>query len=145
MATSFYSGPLSYAVFAFHSSQSVHDGLTRLLELADSGIIEILDLEVVGPRGPSYRRDLSAVITSESPIVAEFTGAESGILDDDDRESIAALLDDDENALVVVYEDRTLAAFAHALAADGGRELFIGGVDIAELDQQLDAEEGAAP
>ena len=49
-------------------------------------------------------------------------------------EALGAELSDSELAIVIIYEDRGLAGFATQVQAQGGRELWTGGVDISELD-----------
>ena len=66
--------------------------------------------------------------------LSEFDGAQSDLLDAEDLAALGAELSDSELAIVIIYEDRGLAGFAAQVQAQGGRELWTGGVDISELD-----------
>lgn len=139
MTDSTYAGPLSFAVFAVPSGGSIADALRELQALQRRGAIAVLDVELLtrGADGSAERgafEDLSIAAT------------ETDLLDDEDLASVAAELADGERALVVLYEDRSLASVAGLLAAAGGREIWIGGIDPNDLDEEDgDAvEEGSA-
>ncbi|CAG7623103.1 hypothetical protein LEUCIP111803_02578 [Leucobacter soli] len=114
-------------------------GLTALLNRVEQGIIEILDIELIGrdDAGAPIKRAFADLDGVTGIDVATFDGVESGILDGDDLESIASELQPGQIALAVVYEDRSLAMAADAWTAIGGVELFSGGIDIEELDRAL--------
>lgn len=139
MATEQFAGPVNYLVFTFDEHADLGPGLTALLDRFDQGIVEILDIELIGrdEAGTAVKRSFNDLDGITSIDTSAFDGAESGILDSDDLASIASELQAGQIALAVVYEDRSLAAAAGAWAAAGGVELFSGGVDIAELDRTL--------
>lgn len=70
--------------------------------------------------------------------LAAYDGVESGILEADDLAGIAAELQSGQIALVIVYEDRSLAIAAEKWSAAGGIELFSGGVDLEDLEHALE-------
>ena len=139
MATEQFAGPVDYLVFAFDEHADLGPGLTALLDRVDQGIVEILDIELIGrdEAGAANKRSFSELDGVTGIDTSAFDGAESSILDADDLAGIASELQTGQIALVVVYEDRSLASAAGAWAAAGGVELFSGGVDIAELDRTL--------
>lgn len=145
MATEEFSGPVDYVVFAFEGGSDVSAGLVALLERVQDGIVEVLDIEVVSldDNGRPVRGTLAELMeTSDQEFdLGVFAGVESNILDDEDFEVIAGDLFGDQFALVVVYEDRSLAGVAAAWRTASGTELFSGGIDIADLEHALD--EGA--
>lgn len=139
MTSTTYTGPLSFAVFAVPSDGSIADALQELQTLRRRGAIEVLDVELLtrGPGGAAGREafeDLSIAAT------------ETDLLDDEDLAVVAAELVEGERALVVLYEDRSLASVAALLAAGGGREVWVGGIDPNDLDDEDGAavEEGSA-
>lgn len=139
MATEQFAGPVDYLVFAFDEHADLGPGLTALLDRVDQGIVEILDIELIGrdEAGTAVKRSFSELDGVTGIDTSAFDGAESSILDADDLAGIASELQTGQIALVVVYEDRSLADAAGAWSAAGGVELFSGGVDIAELDRTL--------
>ena len=140
MATEQFSGPVNYLAFAFDNNADLGAGLAATLDRVHEGVIEILDIEVIA-RGsddlPEKRKltDLSGVTGID---LAVFDGVESGILDAEDHADITSELHHGQLALVVVYEDRSLAAAAREWASVGGIELFSGGIDIADLERALE-------
>lgn len=139
MATEQFAGPVNYLVFTFDEHADLGPGLTALLDRVDQGIVDILDIELIGrdEAGTAIKRSFSELDGITSIDTSAFDGAGSGILDADDLADIAAELEAGQIALAVVYEDRSLAAAAGAWAVAGGIELFSGGVDIEELDRTL--------
>lgn len=141
MATEDFSGPVDYAVFTFPRDADVGAALAALLDRVDAGIVEILDLEVVGrdDDGAPLRLPLTELHGIEAPL-ARLDGVESSILERDDLEEIADALTEGWVALAVVYEDRSLATVASAVLASGGELLWSGGITIDDLEQALEAE-----
>lgn len=139
MATDQFSGPVDYLVFAFDEGADLGEGLRALLERVEQGIVELLDIELIGRDGGGapVKRPFSDLAGTTGLDLSVFDGAESGILDSDDLEAIASELRDGQFALAVVYEDRSLAAAAEAWAGVGAVEMFSGGVDIADLERAL--------
>ena len=124
-----YTGPLSFAVFAVPSGGSLADALRELQSLRSRGAIEVLDVELLtrgddGAAGREAFGDLSIAAT------------ETDLLDDEDLAAVAAELGEGERALVVLYEDRSLASVAELLVAAGGREVWVGGIDPNDLDDE---------
>ena len=106
--------------------------MQAVLDRVAAGLIEVLDVEVVGlaPDGSARLLPFAEVSGMD-----QLTGAESDILD------IASALEPGRFAVAFVYEDRTLASAADAWSAVGGSEVVAGGVDLAELERLLGEEE----
>lgn len=140
MATGQFSGPVDYLVFGFAEDADLGPGLQAVLERVQQGVVEILDLELVSldEAGTPLKRRVTDFQDATALDLSVFDGAESGILDEDDLAQIAAALEPGQLALVIVYEDRSLAVAADTWVAAGGTELFSGGVDIADLEQALE-------
>lgn len=134
MATTTYVGPLGYAVFALPTDHPLDAIAAELVNLAEQGRAVVLDVELVSRNadGAAVRRRLDA-----TPALAE---VETDLLLDVDLERIASEIADGEDALVVVYEDRTLAGLADLIARGAGRELLLGGIDPAALDTVQEGE-----
>lgn len=140
MATEQFTGPVDYLVFAFDEHANLGAGLSAVLDRVRQGIIEILDIELISRNqdGAPVKRAFSDLDGVTGIDLTLFEGVESGILDADDLASIASDLVDGQIALAIVYEDRSLAVAADAVAAVGGVELFSGGVSIADLELALE-------
>lgn len=130
---------MDFAVFVIPEHADPLGGLQTLLELADRGSIDLLDLEVVRPDGHGGGAHLNLQDCALTGLDA-FVGADSGLLAADDLATVAADLEEGETAIVVVYQDRSLAPVAAAWAQAGIRLQAVGGVDLAELSTDLGQE-----
>ncbi|MCO5227443.1 MAG: hypothetical protein M9934_04020 [Thermomicrobiales bacterium] len=132
MADEQFTGPVNYVVFGIPPTASAVEGLEIVLDQVESKAIEILDIECV-------RGDATACAVTEmhGEDLAAYEGAFSGLLDDDDLAEIAAELSPDWSAIVIIYEDRTMAHAARSLAKAGGTELLVGGIDIQQLEAAI--------
>ncbi|QZY51511.1 hypothetical protein [Leucobacter tenebrionis] len=128
MADATYAGPVSFTVFTLPAPPDLAGITAELTRLAADRRAEILDVELVGRAedGSVQRFELSEGLAP----------AETGLLDEGDLETVARELPDGRLAFVVVYEDRLLAGLAAQVAAVGGTELWVGGVDPDDLDEQ---------
>lgn len=131
MTSPTYTGPLSFAVFAVTPAAPLDAALQELQALQRAERIEILDVELLSRAGDGSAR-------REPFDDAVITATETDLLDDEDLEVVAAELGDGERALVVLYEDRSLATVADLLAASGTREIWVGGLDVDALDEEGD-------
>lgn len=140
MATETYCGPIDYAVFELPADARPAQGLRLLLDQVDRGSIELLDLEIVGRAADGAPRLLTVddLAGADGDERAVFDGASSGVLDADDLAAIAGSLAPGRIAIAVVYEDRSLAAVAQAWQAEGGAELWSGGIDASALAHRLE-------
>ncbi len=131
-----FAGPIGYAAFVLPRDADAAPALQGLLDRIDAGTIELLDLEILalGAHGAAERQPTSVLQHGDSFDLSEFDGAQSDLLDAEDLAALGAELSDSELAIVIIYEDRGLAGFAAQVQAQGGRELWTGGVDISELD-----------
>lgn len=136
MATPQFAGPVDYVVFVFDEHSDLGPGLSALLERIEQGIIEVLDIELLAREtdGSPIRRVLTDLDGVTGIDVSIFDGAESGVLDADDLAQVVEELTTEQVALVIVYEDRSLATAANAWGSAGGVELFSGGVDLNDLE-----------
>lgn len=137
MATDTFAGPINHVAFVLPAGTNLASTAQELLRAVDGGALEILDLEVLvrGSDGRVVRAEVR-----DHPGLEAFEGATTNLLDDEDLGLIAAEVAEGEVVLVVVYEERTLAATAAQVFAAGGRELWSGGVSIADLEEALSAQ-----
>lgn len=136
-------GPIDFLVVAFPEGRIGSEGFATLLDLADRGVIQILDLEFVtkghdggvksvapGELADSARFDLTA-----------WDGASSGLLDASDFSQLEAALQPGEVGAIVVFENRWVLGLVDAWRKDGARLIADGGLAADEVLAALDATE----
>ena len=135
-------GPVDYVVVEFPNGQPTPDGFTRLLELADRRVIQVLDVEFL-------RRDdddVQVIPATELPSVPDldlgmWQGASSGLLGEDDLVLIGKQMTAGAVAVVVVFENLWVLDVVASWVAAGGRLLLDGGIPTADLVAALDETE----
>ena len=142
MATNTFAGPIDYVVFAFPSDALIGAGLKTMLDRVASGVIELLDIDAVrlGDDGQPVRVPLEDLQEPGGIDMSALSTVQSKLLDTEDLHDIATELDPAQFALVIIYEDRSLASAADAFARIGGIEIFTGAVDIADLHAAIEGE-----
>lgn len=134
-------GPIDFLVVEFPTGVPEPSGFDALLAAVDSGHVRILDLEFVS-------RDGETIVTRdagdfESPSIRSFTGASSGLLDDEDTATLTGALTDGALAVVVVYEELSILPAISAWTGSGARLALEGHLTPADLDAALDTTESA--
>jgi hypothetical protein len=135
-------GPVDYVVVEFPNGQPTPDGFTRLLDLADRRVIQVLDVEFL-------RRDdddVQVIPATELPSVPDldlgmWQGASSGLLGEDDLVLIGKQMTAGAVAVVVVFENLWVLDVVASWVAAGGRLLLDGGIPTADLVAALDETE----
>jgi hypothetical protein len=136
-------GPIDYIVLEWDGDQPVTGEVMPLLaELVDRGVIRILDLAFIvkDPDGSVIAMDL-AELAQERDGLAEFVGASSGLLGQDDLEEAAVALEPGSVAAVLVWENRWAAPLAVALRRSGGQLVASGRIPVQSILASLDATE----
>jgi len=134
-------GPIDYIVLEWAGDQPVTgEVMPLLLDLVDRGMIRILDLAflVKAEDGSVAAIDLAEVAAQDSGL-AEFEGASSGLLGQEDLDEAAAALEPGTVAGVLVWENRWAAPVAVALRRSGGQLVASGRIPIQAIVAALDA------
>ena len=134
-------GPIDYIVLEWAGDQPVTgEVMPLLLDLVDRGVIRILDLAflVKAEDGSVAAIDLAEAATQDTGL-AEFEGASSGLLGQDDLEEAATALEPGTVAGVLVWENRWAAPVAIALRRSGGQLVASGRIPIQAIVAALDA------
>jgi hypothetical protein len=132
-------GPIDYLVMEWDGDQPVTgEVMPLILDLVDRGVIRILDLAFLlkEPDG-----SVAAIDLAELGGLAEFAGASSGLLTQQDLEEAAAVLEPGTVAGVLVWENRWAAPVAVALRRSGGQLVASGRIPVQAILASLDASE----
>ena len=136
-------GPIDYAVLEWPvGSAPSGEAAPLIVDLVDRGIIRIIDIAFIakGEDGSVAALDLGSFSSDDA--FAEFDGASSGLLGDDDLEEAGAALEPGETAAVIVWENRFLAPIAAALRRSGGQLVATGRIPAGDLIAALDIDRG---
>jgi hypothetical protein len=139
-------GPIDYLVVEFPGSRMSGEGLPLLVDLADRGIIRILDLVFIRKleNGSVVRMDLSGARTEGQPDLSIFDGAASGLVDQQDIDAAAQAIQPGSTAGLLIYENRWAAPLATALRRGGAQMVAGGRVPVQALLATLEAAETAS-
>jgi hypothetical protein len=135
--------PIDYLVVEFPDGRIGPEGFDALLDLADRGVIDILDVEFVAKVGDAAatRIPVTALRPTDDLNLSIWDGASSGLFDDDDIAEIGARISPDSVAVVVVYENRWVLGLVDAWRRQGARLIADSGVGVDEVIAALDATE----
>ena len=136
-------GPIDYVVLEWPGDTPVTgEVMALLLDLVDRGTIRILDLAFVakGEDGSVAALDLGELEQADSGL-AEFQGASSGLLGEEDLAEAAAAMEPGTVAGVLVWENRWAAPVAIALRKSGGQLVASGRLPVQAIVAALDASE----
>jgi hypothetical protein len=139
-------GPVDYVVLEWPSDrQPTGEVQPLLLDLVDRGIIRILDIGLLtkDPDGQVSAIEVGGGLNRLAAAFAEFEGASSGLLGDDDLQEAAAALEPGTSAAVLVWENRWAAPVATALRRSGGQLVASGRIPVQAILASLEAAETA--
>jgi hypothetical protein len=134
-------GPIDYVVLEWAGDQPVTgEVMPLLLDLVDRGIIRILDIAFLVKDGDGSVAAIDfAELAQTSGGLADFEGASSGLLGQDDLEEAATALEPGTVAGVLVWENRWAAPVAVALRSSGGQLVATGRIPVQAILASLDA------
>jgi hypothetical protein len=131
-------GPIDYLLVEWPGRQPNGEVAPHLIDLVDRGLIRILDLIFIA-KGEDG--SVEAIEIGEIPALAEFEGASSGLVDEEDLEEAAAVMEPGTSAGLLVYENRWAAPFAIAVRRSGGQLVSSGRIPIQAVLAALEAAE----
>jgi hypothetical protein len=137
-------GPVDYVVLEWADDQPPSGEVQPLLlDLVDRGIIRILDIAFLAKDrdGSVSGIEAGGGLQQLAAAFAEFEGASSGLLGDDDLQEAAAALEPGTSAAVIVWENRWAAPVAVALRRSGGQLVASGRIPVQAILASLDAVE----
>lgn len=138
-------GPIDYLLVEWRGRQPTGEAAPHLIDLVDRGLIRIIDLAFL-----TKDEDGSVALLEISDLgqgvegFAEFAGASSALLSDDDISEAASALEPGTSAALLVFENRWAAPFATAVRQSGGQLVASGRIPIQAVIAALDAAESAS-
>ena len=137
-------GPIDYVVIEW-PKQPVGEAAPLILDAVDRGIIRILDVALLAKDtdGSVATMELGTLNGGDARGFADFEGAASGLLGDDDLEEAAGVLEPGTSAAVIIWENRWAAPIATALRRSGGQLVASGRIPVQAILASLDAVEAA--
>ncbi|MFF1283008.1 DUF6325 family protein [Streptomyces sp. NPDC058299] len=138
-------GPVDYLVIEFPGNRMTGEAFPLLVDLAERGIIRIIDLAFVRKETDGSVVALELKDLGDEVDLSVFEGASSGVLDQSDLEEAANALDPGNASAVLVYENLWAAPLARALRRGGGQLVASGRIPVQALLASLDAMEDTVP
>ena len=138
-------GPISYLIVEYPGNKMTGEGLAALVDLADRGVIRILDLRFVtrADDGSIAAMSLNDIDNDGTFDLSVFVGASSGLLDQSDYDEAGEASRPGSSAGILLFENRWAIDFVQGLR-NGGAELVAAGyVPQDDLLAALDATETA--
>jgi hypothetical protein len=136
-------GPIDYIVLEWPGKQPSGEVAPMIVDLADRGIIRVLDIAFMIKREDGTV-DALEITDLDGDGFADFEGASSGLIGQDDLEEAAAALRPGTTAAVLVWENRWAAPVAVALRRSGGELVASGRLPVQAVVASLEAAEAAA-
>ena len=134
-------GPIDYIVLEWPGRQPSGEAMPLILDLVDRGIIRILDVAFLAKDEDGTVGALELSDLGPDADLAEFEGASSGILGQEDLEEAANALEPGTAAAVLVWENRWAAPVATAIRRGGGQLVASGRIPVQAILAALDAAE----
>lgn len=136
-------GPISYLVVEFPGNKMTGEGLQVLVDLADRGLVRVLDLLFVtrdddGSLRAVELRDLDLDGRLDMEV---FEGVSSGLFDDGDLAEAASVIEPGSAAAILLFENRWARSFTQALRRGGAEIVAAGYVPLDVVAASLDAAE----
>ena len=133
-------GPIDYVVLEWPGRQPQGEAAPLIVELADRGLIRILDVAFMVKREDGTV-DSMELADLDGDGFADFEGASSGLIGRDDLEEAGAALDPGTSAAVLIWENRWAAPVAVALRRSGGQLVASGRLPLQAVIASLEAAE----
>jgi hypothetical protein len=135
-------GPIDYIVVEWPGRQPTGEAVPHLIDLVDRGIIRILDIALMAKDADGTVGALDFGDLPPDSDYAQFAGASTGILDQEELEEAASVLEPGSAAAVLIYENTWAAPFASAVRRGGGQLVASGRIPVQGIIAALDALEG---
>jgi Family of unknown function (DUF6325) len=139
-------GPVDIVVIGYPANAPMTgEAVPIMLDLVDRGIIRVLDVMFVIKEEDGTYSGFEATGLDGKGVgdFAEFEGASSGLLGDEDAAAAADGIEPGTAAVLIVYENRWAAPFAAAVRRNGGTLIGFQRVPVEDLVASLEAADAA--
>jgi len=138
-------GPIDYLLIEWPGRQPTGEAAPYVIDLVDRGLIRILDFAFIAKAENGSVAALEISDLGEGAAAfADFEGASSGLLSEEDFEQAADALEAGTSAALLVFENRWAAPFATAVRKSGGQLVASGRIPVQAVLAALDAAETAS-
>ena len=136
-------GPISYLIVEFPGNNMTGEGLPILVDLAERGVISVLDLVFVakGQDGSLGVIQLADLDRDGVLDLALFEGVSSGLVSQEDLAEAAPVIAPGSSAAILIFENRWATNFVGALRRGGAELIAAGYIPQDDLVAALDAAE----
>ena len=136
-------GPISYLIVEFPGNNMTGEGLPILIDLAERGVIRVLDLVFVakGQDGSLGVIQLADLDRDGVLDLAVFEGVSSGLVSQEDLADAAPVIAPGSSAAILIFENRWATNFVGALRRGGAELIAAGYVPQDDLVAALEAAE----
>jgi len=131
-------GPIDFVLIEFPPGNPDGAAAGALAELIDNGTIHLLDLLVVH-RDEDDTISVIDVDAAGDTSFAQFSGARSGLIGDDDVSQAGEALTPGSTAALIVYENAWAAPFVAAVRSHGGEMIARMRIPAQDVIDALDA------
>jgi Family of unknown function (DUF6325) len=137
-------GPVSYLIVEFPGGKMSGEGLPKLVDLVEQGLIRILDLEFVthDPDGTIRIIEVQDIDRQGIADLEIFDGVSSHLLNEDDIADVDSVIEPGSSAAILIYENRWAKPFVQALRHGGAQPVAAGFIPHDSLAEALEATEG---
>jgi dihydroorotase-like cyclic amidohydrolase len=134
-------GPIDFVLIEFPGDRVTGAAATALLDLVDRGIVRVYDLLVVrkDDDGTFSGIDIDDLSADTLGGFTVFSGARSGLLDDDDVARAAEAMKPGTVAALIVYENAWAVPFVAAARDAGGQLVASARIPAQDVMDALDA------
>jgi hypothetical protein len=133
-------GPIDYLAVEFPGAKLTGEALAELVTLSDRGIIRVLDLRVAVVKDDGFTVVELTDLDGDGELdLAVFSGAASGLLDDDDIAQGASLVGVGDAVAVLLYENTWAAPMVSALRRQGAEVIASGRIPADDVVAALEA------
>ncbi|WP_443056190.1 DUF6325 family protein [Streptomyces sp. IBSBF 3136] len=138
-------GPVDYLVIEFPGNRMTGEAFPLLVDLAERGIVRIIDLAFVRKETDGSVVALELRDLGDEVDLTVFEGASAGVLDQGDIDEAGNALEPGNSAAVLVYENLWAAPLARALRRSGAQLVASGRIPVQALLAALDATDETVP
>lgn len=131
-------GPIDFVLIEYPADQLKGECAAEVLKLIDAGIIRLYDAVLIAKDADGGWSSIEIADTA----FAEFAGARSGLIGDEDIEEAAGALEPGTVAVLLVYENAWATGFIAAARRAGGQLVASAHIPAAAVLEALEALDG---